>query len=76
MAEDIPFAAAHESGTVKMLWGERRCNGTLIGVIENASSYCGPSYVIRTPGFFGRDSMLAHGAVLSSTDPEQQELML
>jgi hypothetical protein len=49
---------------------------TLIGVVENASSYCAPSYVIRTPGFFGRDSMLAHGAVLSSTDPEQQELML
>jgi hypothetical protein len=24
VAEDIPFAAAHESGTVKMLWGERR----------------------------------------------------
>jgi len=51
-------------------------NHTLIAVIENASSYCAPSYVIRTPGFFGRDSMLAHGAVLSSTDPEQQELTL
>src|SRR5215471_11135220 len=51
-------------------------NQTLICVIENASSYCAPSYVIRTPGFFGRDSMLAHGAVLSSTDPEQQELTL
>jgi hypothetical protein len=51
-------------------------NQTLTAVVENASSYCGPSYVIRTPGFFGRDSMLAHGAVLSSTDPEQQELML
>jgi hypothetical protein len=49
-------------------------NRTLIAVVENASS--APSYVIRTPGFFGRDSMLAHGAVLSSTDPEQQELML
>jgi hypothetical protein len=51
-------------------------NRTSIGVIENASSYCAPSYVIKTPGFFGRDSMLAHGAVLSSTDPEQQELTL
>jgi hypothetical protein len=51
-------------------------NRTLISVIENASSYCAPSYVIKTPGFFGRDSMLAHGAVLSSTDPEQQELTL
>jgi len=51
-------------------------DATVIAVIENASSYCAPSYVIRTPGFFGRDSMLAHGAVLSSTDPEQQELTL
>ena len=51
-------------------------SSTLVAVIENASSYCAPSYVIRTPGFFGRDSMLAHGAVLSSTDPEQQELTL
>ena len=51
-------------------------NQTLIAVIENASSYCAPSYVIRTPGFFGRDLMLAHGAALSSTDPEQQELTL
>ena len=51
-------------------------NHTLITVVENASSYYAPSYVIRTPGFFGRDSMLAHGAVLSSTDPEQQELTL
>ena len=51
-------------------------NRTLIAVIDNASSYCAPSYVIRTPGFFGRDLMLAHGAVQSSTDPEQQELTL
>ncbi|HEY7085843.1 MAG TPA: hypothetical protein VH519_13630 [Hyphomicrobiaceae bacterium] len=51
-------------------------NQTLIAVVENASSYCAPSYVIRTPGFFGRDSMLAHGAALSSIDPEQQELTL
>jgi hypothetical protein len=49
---------------------------TLFCALENASSYCVPSYVIRTPGFFGRDLMLAHGAVLSSTDPEQQELTL
>jgi hypothetical protein len=28
-------------------------NQTLIAVIENASSYCAPSYVIRTPGLFG-----------------------
>ena len=47
-----------------------------IAVIDNASSYCAPFYVIRTPGFFGRDLMLAHGAVRSSTDPEQQELTL
>src|SRR5262249_15151712 len=32
-------------------------NHTLIIVVENASSYCAPSYVIRTPGFFGRDLM-------------------
>jgi hypothetical protein len=51
-------------------------NQTLITVVDNASSYCAPSYVIRTPGFFGRDLMLAHGAVRSSTDPEQQELTL
>ena len=51
-------------------------NHTLIIVVENASSYCAPSYVIRTPGFFGRDLMLAHGAVRSLTDPEQQELTL
>ena len=51
-------------------------NKTLIVVVDNASSYCAPFYVIRTPGFFGRDLMLAHGAVRSSTDPEQQELTL
>ena len=51
-------------------------NQTLTAVVENASSYCTPSYVIRTPGFFGRDLMVAHGAVLSPTDPEQQELTL
>ena len=51
-------------------------NRTLIAVIDNASSYCAPFYVIRTPGFFGWDLMLAHGAVRSSTDPEQQELTL
>jgi len=51
-------------------------NQTLTAVVENASSYCAPFYVIRTPGFFGRDLMLAHGAVRSSTDPEQQELTL
>ena len=51
-------------------------NQTLITVVDNASSYCAPSYVIRTPGFFGRDLMLAHGAVRSSADPEQQELTL
>jgi hypothetical protein len=26
-------------------------NHTLIAVIDNASSYCAPFYVIRTPGF-------------------------
>jgi hypothetical protein len=51
-------------------------NQTLIGVVDNASSYCAPSYVIKTPGFFGPDLMLAHGAVRSSTDPERQELTL
>jgi len=51
-------------------------NRTLTAVIDNASSYCAPSYVIRTPGFFGRDLVLAHGAVRSSTDPEQQQLTL
>ena len=51
-------------------------NQTLTAVVENASSYCAPSYVIRTPGFFGRDLMLANGAVRSLTDPEQQELTL
>ena len=51
-------------------------NRTLIGVIDNASSYCAPFYVIRTPGFFGRDLMLAHGAVRSPMDPKQQELTL
>ena len=51
-------------------------NQTLTAVIDNASTYCAPFYVIRTPGFFGRDLMLAHGAVRSSTDPEQQELTL
>ena len=51
-------------------------NQTLIAVIENASSYCAPFYVIRTPGFFGRDLMLADGAVRSPMDPKQQELTL
>ena len=51
-------------------------NRTLIAVIDNASSYCAPSYVIRTPGFFGRDLVLAHGAVRPLTDPEQQLLTL
>jgi hypothetical protein len=49
---------------------------TLIAVIDNASTYCAPFYVIRTPGFFGRDLMLAHGAVRSSIDLEQQELTI
>ena len=44
---------------------------TLIAVIDNASTYCAPFYVIRTPGFFGHDLMLAHGAVRSSIDLEQ-----
>ena len=51
-------------------------NQTLIAVVDNASTYCAPFYVIRTPGFFGRDLMLAHGAVQSSTDLEQQELTI
>ena len=51
-------------------------NRTLITVIDNASSYCAPFYVIRTPGFFGWDLMLADGAVRSPMDPKQQELTL
>ena len=51
-------------------------NQTLITVFDNASSYCAPSYVIRTPGFFDRDLMLADGVVRSSTNPEQRELTL
>jgi len=51
-------------------------DSALIAVIDNASSYCAPFYVIRTPDFFGWDLMLAHAAVRSSTDPEQQELTL
>ena len=51
-------------------------NRTLIAVIDNASSYCAPFYVIRTPGFFGRDLLLADGAVRSPIDPEQQQLTL
>jgi hypothetical protein len=47
-------------------------NRTLIAVIDNASSYCAPFYVIRTPGFFGRDLLLADGAVRSPIDPKQQ----
>ena len=39
-------------------------------VIDNASSYCAPFYVIRTPGFFGRDLLLADGAVRSPIDPK------
>ena len=51
-------------------------NRTLIAVIDNASSYCAPFYVIRTPGFFGRDLLLADGAVRSPIDPKQQQLTL
>ena len=51
-------------------------NRTLIGVIENALSYCAPFYVLRTPGFFGRGWLLADGAVRSPIDPKQQELTL
>ena len=51
-------------------------NQTLIVVIENASSYCAPFYVIRTPGFFGRDWLLADGGVRSPIDPKQQQLTL
>jgi hypothetical protein len=51
-------------------------NHTSIAVVDNASSYCAPFYVVRTAGFFGRDSMLADGVVRSSSDPKQQELTL
>ena len=49
-------------------------NQTLTAVVDNASSYCAPFYVIRTPGFFGRDLMLADGAARSPIDPKQQQL--
>jgi hypothetical protein len=36
-------------------------NETVIAVVDKASSYCAPSYVFRTPGFFGRDLLLVDG---------------
>jgi hypothetical protein len=49
-------------------------DSTLIAVIDNASSYCAPFYVVKTP--IGQDSMLADGAGRSPIDPKQQELTL
>jgi hypothetical protein len=40
-------------------------NRTLIVVIDKTSSYCIPFYVIRIPGFFGQDLLLADGLVRS-----------
>jgi hypothetical protein len=40
-------------------------NETLIAVIDKTSSYCIPFYVIRIPGFFGQDLLLAGGLVRS-----------
>jgi hypothetical protein len=40
-------------------------NQTLIAVIDKTSSYCIPFYVIRIPGFFGQDLLLADGLVRS-----------
>ena len=40
-------------------------NETLIGVVDKTSSYCIPFYVIRIPGFFGQDLLLADGLVRS-----------
>ena len=40
-------------------------NHTLILVVDKASTYCAPFYVIRIPSFFGRGLLLADGVVRS-----------
>ena len=51
-------------------------NQTLIAVIDKASTYCIPFYVIRIPGFFDRDLLLADGVVRSPrvNDLKQRQL--
>ena len=51
-------------------------NQTLISVIDKTSSYCLPFYVIRIPGFFGRDLLLADGVVRSRRVLERRRPML
>ena len=51
-------------------------NHTLIAVIDKASSYCAPFYVIRTAGFFGRDLLLADGVVRFRRVLDRRELTL
>ena len=51
-------------------------NHTLIAVIDKASSYCAPFYVIRTAGFFGRDLLLADGVVQFRRVLDRPELTL
>ena len=36
-------------------------DSTLVAVIDDATSYCIPFYVVRIPWFFGRDLMLTDG---------------
>ena len=51
-------------------------NQTLIAVIDKASSYCAPFYVIRTAGFFGRVLLLADGVVRFRRVLDRRELTL
>jgi len=51
-------------------------NRTLIAVIDKASSYCAPLYVIRTAGFFGRDLLLVDGVVRFRRVLDRRELTL
>jgi len=51
-------------------------NQTLIAVIDKASSYCAPFYVIRTAGFFGRDLLLVDGVVRFRRVLDRRELTL
>jgi len=36
-------------------------DSTLVAVIDDASSYCIPFYVVKIPWLFGRDLMLTDG---------------
>ena len=51
-------------------------NETLIAVVDKASSYCAPFYVIRTAGFFGRDLLLVDGVVEFRRVLDRRELTL